>query len=404
MIEINSEIGKLKKVLLHRPNGELENLIPEYLLRLLFDDIPYLKTAQNEHDYFASVLKQNDVEVLYLEDLLADTLSDRGIANKFLDEFLEESGVASQGLTEALKDYFLMMGPKDMVLKMMSGVRKDEIKVNRYTLADIIEDDYPFYIDPMPNLYFTRDPAACIGKGLTINKMATTARKRESLFIEYISKYNPVFCNENLNIWYDRSNQYSIEGGDELVLNDKTVAIGCSQRTTPQAIEITARNLFKASAFEKVLVFEIPKSRAFMHLDTVFTMVDYDKFTIHPGVEGPLSVYEISKGEGSTLNIEHKAMALNDMLKEALGLPSVQLIKCGNGDRIASGREQWNDGSNTLAIAPGVVVTYDRNYVTNEVLVNNGIRVITIPSSELSRGRGGPRCMSMPLLREPVKW
>lgn len=404
MIEIKSEIGKLKRVLLHRPNGELENLIPEYLIRLLFDDIPYLNIAQKEHDYFASVLKENGAEVIYLEDLLADILADREVTNRFIDEFLDESGINSKGLTESMKEFFLRMNPKDMVLKLMSGVRKDEIEIKRRTLADIIEDEYPFYIDPMPNLYFTRDLAACIGRGLTINRMSTAARKRESLFIEYISKYHPVFNSGELNIWYNRSTPFSIEGGDELVLNEKTVAIGCSERTTPQAIEITARNLFKGSDFEKVLVFEIPKSRAFMHLDTVFTMVDYDKFTIHPGVEGPLSIYEISRGDRGTLNIEHKAMALSDILKEALGLPAVQLIKCGNGDRIASGREQWNDGSNTLAIAPGVVITYDRNYITNRALEDNGIKVITIPSSELSRGRGGPRCMSMPLLREPIQW
>ncbi|MDI6600370.1 MAG: arginine deiminase [Thermoanaerobacteraceae bacterium] len=405
MIEINSEIGKLKKVLLHRPNGELENLIPEYLVKLLFDDIPYLEIAQREHDVFASVLKENGAEVLYIEDLFSDILNETDVVQKFLDQFFEESGVTSEGLKESLKEFFLSMSPKDMVLKFMSGVRKDEIEVKRYyTLAGIIEDDYPFYIDPMPNLYFTRDPAACIGKGLTINRMATAARRRESLFIEYIYEYHPMFKKDKPEIWYDRSIPFSIEGGDELVLNDKIVAIGCSERTTPQAIEITARNLFKASAFEKVLVFEIPKSRAFMHLDTVFTMVDYDKFTIHPGVEGPLSIYEISKGAGDDINIEHKAMPLNDILKESLGLSSVQLIKCGDGDKIASGREQWNDGSNTLAIAPGVVVTYDRNYITNRALRENGIKVITIPSSELSRGRGGPRCMSMPLLRESVSW
>lgn len=403
-IEINSEIGRLRRVLLHRPNGELENLIPEYLGRLLFDDIPYLVIAQKEHDTFASILKDNGAEVVYLEDLAADVLDDDAIREKFLDEFFEESGITSKGLKESLKTYFENMSPKEAVLKLMSGIRRDEIKIKNYTLADIIDDDYPFYIDPMPNLYFTRDPAACIGNGLTINRMATAARKRESLFIKYIYENHPMFKENGLKLWYDRSQPFSIEGGDELVLNDKIVAIGCSERTSPQAIELTARNLFRDSYFEKVLVFELPKSRAFMHLDTVFTMVDYDKFTIHPGVEGPLSIYEISKYSEDEIYIEHKTLPLDEILKEALGLPSVRLIKCGNGDVIASGREQWNDGSNTLAIAPGVVVTYDRNYITNEALKENGVKVIAIPSSELSRGRGGPRCMSMPLYREPVLW
>ncbi len=404
MIEVKSEIGRLKRVMLHRPNGELENLVPEYLLKLLFDDIPYLKTAQKEHDRFASILRDYGVEVLYLEDLLADVLDDHEVEDRFLDDFFGESGITSQALAEALKEFFTKMAPEDLVLKLMSGVRKDEVKVYGNTLASIIEDDYPFYIDPMPNLYFTRDPAACIGKGIAINRMYTAARKRESLFIEYISRYHPLFKAGNPNIWYDRSYPFSIEGGDILVLNNKTVAIGCSQRTQPQAIEIMAKNLFADSDFEKVLVFEIPKIRAFMHLDTVFTMVDYDKFTIHPGVEGPLSIYEVSGGEGKILNIEHKAMPIADILKQTLDLPSIKLIECGNGDMIAAGREQWNDGSNTLAIAPGVVVTYDRNYVTNNELEKNGVKVIIIPSSELSRGRGGPRCMSMPLLREPLLW
>ncbi|WDU82537.1 arginine deiminase [Caloramator sp. Dgby_cultured_2] len=399
-INVTSEIGRLKRVLLHRPGQEVENLVPEYLGRLLFDDIPYLKIAQQEHDKFAEVLRENGAEVVYLEELSAEVLDDEKVKLEFLKEFLEESGITSPSLKESLIEYLSKMPARQMVDKIMAGVRKNEIEVKEPTsLVELMADDYPFYLDPMPNLYFTRDPGASIGNGITLNRMRTEARRRETLFLKYIIKYHKSF--EGTPLWYDRSMPYAIEGGDELVLSDKVVAIGCSERTSAEAIETVARNLFNANtSFEKVLVFEIPKCRAFMHLDTVFTMVDYDKFTIHPGVQGPLSVYEVTKGANNTIKFKHNTSPLNKILAEALNLSSVELIQCGGGDFIIAGREQWNDGSNTLAIAPGVVVTYERNYVTNEILTKRGITVITIPSSELSRGRGGPRCMSMPLYRE----
>ncbi|MBZ4662679.1 MAG: arcA [Caloramator sp.] len=404
LINITSEIGKLKKVLLHRPGNEVENLVPEYLGRLLFDDIPYLKIAQEEHDKFAQVLRENDVEVVYLEELATSALSDDKIKIEFLEEMMDESRINSPSLRQALIEYLLSMPTSSMVDKIMSGIRKEEIEIKEVTsLADLMMDDYPFYLDPMPNLYFTRDPGAAIGNGITLNKMHTEARRRETLFLKYIHKYHKDFKQSNVPLWYDRTLPFSIEGGDELILSSKVVAIGCSERTSPEAIEIVAKNLFKEdTGFEKVLVFEIPKCRAFMHLDTVFTMVDYDKFTIHPAIQGPLSVYEVTKGANNTLKFKHNTSPLEDILKDALKLDSVELIKCGGGDFIVAGREQWNDGSNTLSIAPGVVITYERNYVTNEILVKKGIKVISIPSSELSRGRGGPRCMSMPLYRENI--
>lgn len=402
-INVTSEIGKLKKVMLHRPGQEVENLVPEYLGRLLFDDIPYLKIAQQEHDKFAEVLRQNGAEVYYLEELISEVLEDKNIKLEFLGEFLTESDITSPTLKETLIEYLINMPTRQMVDKVISGVRKNEVEVKEPTsLVELMSDNYPFYLDPMPNLYFTRDPGASIGNGITLNRMRTEARRRETLFLKYIIKYHKLF--KGTPLWYDRSMPYAIEGGDELVLSDKVVAIGCSERTSAEAIEIVARNLFNSNtSFEKVLVFEIPKRRAFMHLDTVFTMVDYDKFTIHAGVQGPLSVYEITKGAKNTLKFKHNTSPLDKILAEALNLSSVELISCGGGDFVIAGREQWNDGSNTLAIAPGVVITYERNYVTNEILTKRGVKVITIPSSELSRGRGGPRCMSMPLNRENLK-
>ena len=264
---------------------------------------------------------------------------------------------------------------------------------------------YPFYLDPMPNLYFTRDPAATIGGGLTINRMHWPARRRESLFMKYIITHHPRFSGHNIPVWYDRDNHFSMEGGDELVLSADTMAIGISERTTPEAIETMTTELFAKSDFKKVIAIEIPKSHAFMHMDTVFTMIDYDKFTIHPEIRdkgGKLNIFVLEKVEGQQYPKITKENDLEHVLRVALNLDHVKLIECGNGDEISAAREQWNDGSNTLAIAPGVVITYDRNYVTNKALRENGIEVLEIAGSELGRGRGGPRCMSMPMIREDI--
>lgn len=403
-IRVTSEIGKLRKVMLHRPSGEVENLVPEYLGRLLFDDIPYLKVAKQEHDGFADILKKNSVEVFYLEELLTQVLENKEIKLKFVDEFLKESGITSPSYYEVLSQYLLSKNSFDMIDTMMTGVRKGEVEIKKATsLADLMMDEYPFHLDPMPNLYFTRDPAAIIGNGIAINRMRMEARRRETLFIKYVHKYHPLFGMGAAPLWYDRDFDFPIEGGDILTLSKDVVAIGCSERTSAEGIELLAKKLFNdGSGYKKILVFEIPKKRAFMHLDTVFTMVDYDKFTIHPGIEGPLSIYEVTQDLSGELNFKHNTEALDKILKTALKVDAVDLIKCGGGDLMIAGREQWNDGSNTLAIAPGVVVTYERNYVTNEILEKKGIKVFTIPSSELSRGRGGPRCMSMPLEREDI--
>lgn len=404
-INVYSEIGVLKKVLLHRPGKEIENLVPDYLGRLLFDDIPYLKVAQQEHDKFSDVLRENGVEVVYVENLIADVLNDDDIKNEFIEEFLNESGIILPVLKDALKEYLFSMDTEEMIDTIIAGIRKDDVRLKKVnSLTGIIKDDYPFYLDPMPNLYFTRDIGASIGNGLSISRMKTEARRRETLFIKYIHKYHDLFKDANIPLWYDRTMPFSIEGGDELILSDEVMAIGCSERTSSEAIEILAKNLLNGkTSFKKILVFEIPKARSFMHLDTVFTMVDYDKFTIHSGIQGNLNVYEISSGSDGALKYRNDTNSLENILSNALGLDYVELIKCGGGDPIISGREQWNDGSNTLAIAPGVVVTYERNYVSNELLEKRGIKVLRIPSAELSRGRGGPRCMSMPLVRENLR-
>jgi arginine deiminase len=406
-IHVTSEIGALRTVLLKRPGKEVENLTPEYLHRFLFDDIPYLPIIQREHDYFAETLKNRGIEVLYLEKLVAETLSKQEIKKQFIDDILRESKANVNGAAMVLKEYLLSFSTAEMVDKVMSGILKKEIEESKKThLYEFMDDHYPFYLDPMPNLYFTRDPAASIGNGLSINKMREPARRRESLFMHYIMKHHPRFSSHDVPIWLDRDYEFSIEGGDQLVLSDEVVAIGVSARSSARAIEKLAINLFKKQdSIKKVVAVEIPKCRAFMHLDTVFTMVDYDKFTIHPEIQGPqgnMNVYILEKGaDEEHVSISHRTN-LQEALKEVLSLEELVLIPCGGGDEIAASREQWNDGSNTLAIAPGVVVTYDRNYISNELLRQHGIEVIEIQSSELSRGRGGPRCMSMPIVREDI--
>ncbi|MFD3445314.1 arginine deiminase [Microbacteriaceae bacterium 4G12] len=406
-IHVTSEIGELKTVLLKRPGREVENLTPDYLQRLLFDDIPYLPMIQKEHDYFANALKNRGIEVLYLEKLMAESLQTKEIREQFVSEMLIESKAKVNGSFANLKEYLLSFSNEELVDKVMSGVQKKEIDIQKRThLHELMEEHYPFYLDPMPNLYFTRDPAASIGEGVTINKMREPARRRESMFMQYIMKHHPRFAKHDVPIWLNRDNEFPIEGGDELVLSEEVVAIGVSARSSAKAIEQLAVNLFKRQdKIKKVLAVEIPKCRAFMHLDTVFTMVDHDKFTIHPNIqtpEGDMRVFILERGEDDEhVNITERNN-LKEVLKEALNLSDLVLIPCGAGDEIASAREQWNDGSNTLAIAPGVVVTYDRNYVSNELLRQHGIEVIEILSSELSRGRGGPRCMSMPLMRADV--
>lgn len=411
-LHITSEIGKLKTVLLHRPGAELENLTPEYLTDLLFDDIPYLEVAQQEHDAFAEVLRSRGIEVLYLDQMTTEALdSDASgrLREQFVDEMLTASKHGSHRVTHVLREFLLDLPTLAMVRKLMAGVRKDEVTLppeHHQQLHDMVEKDhYPFYLDPMPNLYFTRDPAATIGNGLTINKMHWPARRRESLFMRYIIDHHPRFAGREVPVWYNRDEKFSIEGGDELVLSREVMAIGISERTTAEAIEKMATKLFAGSDFKKVIAMEIPKSHAFMHLDTVFTMIDHDKFTIHPEIRdrgGKINCYILEKVEGQAFPRITRETDLEHVLRVALRLPHVTLIECGAGDPIAAAREQWNDGSNTLAIAPGVVVTYDRNYVTNKALREAGLEVIEVAGAELGRGRGGPRCMSMPLVREDV--
>lgn len=409
-INVTSEIKPLKKVLLHRPGNELLNLTPDTLQELLFDDIPYLPVAQREHDEFARVLKENGVEVVYLEKLMAEVIElGPEVREEFLKQFIYEAGIRTPKYRDLVYQYLnSYKNPLELVLKTMEGIQVSEInqklKKNDKSLVDLVTEETQFLAAPMPNLYFTRDNFASIGNGISLNHMYSVTRNRETIYAEYIFKYHPDF-KDQVDKYYNRDIPYSVEGGDILNLNEHILAVGISQRTKAEAIDELAKNLFKDKncKIDTVLAFNIPNSRAFMHLDTVFTQIDRNKFTYHPGIMDTLQVFEITEGNDENSDEDLNVVEINDSLENILStylkMP-ITLIPCAGGDKVAAEREQWNDGSNTLCIAPGVVIVYDRNNITNQVLRENGLKVLEIPGAEISRGRGGPRCMSMPLIRE----
>lgn len=399
-----SEIAPLKKVLMHRPGDEFLNLTPNTLERLLFDDIPYLKIAQQEHDAYANALRAEGVEVVYLVDLVAEALEAGGrtVRKKFLEQFIAEAGVTSPKVAKHCFDFLnAIKDTKDMIRKCIAGIDISELKkLGKVSGFYATRDTGRMIIDPIPNLYFQRDPMATIGHGATLHKMWSATRTRESIFMEYVFRYHPFY--DDIKLYYDREEPYCIEGGDIQVLSKEVVAIGISQRTEPDAIADFARNLFKdkKNEFKYVLAIDIPDERSFMHLDTVMTQVDVDKFAVQDAIMDISTIYEITAGRSGEIEIVEIHQSLQKVLEKYLHLSKVELIKCGNGKRIDAEREQWSDGVNLLCVRPGVVMAYDRNFVTNQTLKRHGIKVIELPSSELSRGRGGSHCMSMALVRE----
>lgn len=401
-INVTSEIKPLRKVLLHRPGKELLNLTPESLTRLLFDDIPFLKVAQQEHDAFANILRENGVEVVYLEDLMAETIADPEIKEKFIKQWIDEGGVRTKKWKSIIFDFLMSYKDnKELVLKTMEGINLHDVDVvSTNSLVDLVNAGNKLIIDPMPNLYFTRDPFACIGKRVSINKMYSVTRSRETIYAEYIFAYHPSYQGV-VKKFYSRNSDFNIEGGDIFNFSSSLIGVGISQRTCSDAIELLARRIFASRGkIKTILAFNIPSSRAFMHLDTVFTQIDVDKFLVHPGIVNSVQVYEITKGKETEFNVKRISGKFDEILARYLKLDKVTLIECAGGDSIASQREQWNDGANTLCLRPGTVIVYERNDVTNRILKEKGIHVLEMPSAELSRGRGGPRCMTMPLIRE----
>ncbi|MCF7934883.1 MAG: arginine deiminase [Synergistales bacterium] len=403
---VGSEIGRLKRVLLHRPGRELERLTIENKDELLFDDILWVEEAQKEHDAFADLLRDNGVEVVYYQNCLADILRDQEIRSSLVDEVLSLEAL-DVPLALALKINFMEMDTDELAEILVTGLSHREAEPMLGSCRSLVlrvtgPDD--FLIRPLPNLYFQRDPHCFINDGVILSVMNFNARGREPLYSRYIFKHHPYF--EHIKIIFGDELRdtypYTIEGGDVLVLSEDTVAIGISQRTNAGAAQIVGRRLAQRVGIRRVLAVDIPKIRASMHLDTVFTMVDRDACTIYPGLGKRIKVAELLYDEEGNLEkiIEHDN--LEECLQRTLELDRIRLIETGGGDPVAAARDQWNDGTNTLSIAPGEVVTYRRNIVSNRYLRENGVKVYEIRGAELGRGRGGPRCMSMPLLREPL--
>ena len=401
-VNVKSEIKPLKKVLLHRPGRELLNLTPNTLEELLFDDIPFLKVAQEEHDAFAQALRDNGVEVVYLERLMAEVLDQNPeLREKFLKQFIEEAGIRTERYQKIIYDYLNDNYPDnfDLVLKTMEGINLTELHTDksnspRGPRLRGLQDGHRPHAEPLLHPRPVRDDRQ---RRVHQPPIRISIQPRDDLRRVHLHAPSRL---QGRPQYYSRYSAFHIEGGDILNINEHVLAIGISQRTEPDAIDEIAHNIFndETSPVDTILAFNIPNNRAMMHLDTVFTQIDVDKFTIHPGIMGPLTVFEITP-EGAGIKVREMSGKLEDILEKYVGRP-VELIPCGGGDRIAAEREQWNDGSNTLCIAPGTVVVYERNDVTNALLKEKGINVIEIPSAELSRGRGGPRCMSMPIWRE----
>ncbi|EDS71704.1 arginine deiminase [Anaerofustis stercorihominis] len=400
-LSINSEIGKLNKILLHRPGFELDRITPEDLKEVLFDDIPWMSRMRKEHDGFAKVLKETGTEVLFVTDCLLEVINNNEQAKKELVELALEEVQYDNITINGLREFLLSLDNKELIRCIIAGLSESEVKSSRVTLSDYMQDKYPYYFKPIPNLYFMRDVGVVIKNGVALSRMKTPIRRRESLIVRLIYKYHPDFS--GVPVYFDnKEEKMSLEGGDVLILSKECVLIGFSERTSLEGIDKLASNLLNSnSGVKKVLAVKIPHERAFMHLDTVFTMVDYDKFVIFPNILNDIEVITITSGGKSTLKYEAEEN-LKTALAKALNLPSVKLIKSGGSSSVISAREQWNDSTNTLAISPGVVITYNRNEISNEILDRNGIKVLSIEGSELVRGRGGPRCMSMPLVREDI--
>lgn len=404
--QVTSEIGRLRKVLVHRPGLEIARLTPSNKEMLLFDDILWVERAQEEHDRFADILRGRGVEVLYFRDLLAETVADPDVRGALVDDVITPA-VCGRMLSDRLRRELRDCSVEDLLDVLLGGLLKRELKDwgidDRF--ASVHADRFDYVLPPLPNLFFMRDNAAWIADGVLLGVLATPARAREARYLRGIYKYHPLFRDDDFKVWYGNrpEDAYpgSIEGGDVLVLDPHTVLIGCGERTTPAAVENVTLRLFERSDVKAVIVVHFRRGRAIMHLDTVLTMVDVGKFNFFPGVAPGMEVFVLRPARGGDLAVT-RAAGLEAALRKCLQT-DLSVIASGE-DQIGYIREQWDDGHNTVAIAPGVVVGYRRNQETNQRLRDAGVEVLELDASELCRGRGGSRCMTQPLLRDPVDW
>jgi arginine deiminase len=393
---VDSEVGRLRTVMLHRPGPELARLTPRNNDSLLFDGIPWVARAQEEHDAFAAALAKHGVEVLYLGELLAETLA---VADARAE--LTAGVLADRRLGDTLRDsvgrYLADQDPRRLAAVLMAGLAHEELKPGPGGLVYEMMDRHDFVIDPLPNLLFTRDSSVWVRDRVAVTSLAMPARGRETTLTRAIYRYHPRFAGTEL--LYDPAMEH-VEGGDVLLLAPQVLAIGVGERTTPAGAERLARRVFAAGLAHTILAVPIAQERATMHLDTVCTMVDVDAVVMYPNVADTLRAFTVTADAGG----EPRARAPRPFLEaaaEAMGIDRLRIIDTGL-DPVTAEREQWDDGNNTLAIAPRLCVAYERNVETNAQLERAGIEVIRISGSELGSGRGGPRCMSCPIEREPL--